>query len=55
MFTDERTDRGTKQSFLCETRRPDLKHIPIKLHEDTPNSYSVMARMFEKKHQWGIL
>ena len=24
---------------LCATNRPDLKHVPIKLHEDIPNGY----------------
>ena len=28
-----------EQSLLCATRRPDLKYIPIKLHEDILNSY----------------
>ena len=34
---------------------PDLIHIPIKLHEDIPNNYGVIARtrMFEK-NQRGI-
>ena len=27
------------QSFLCATHRPDLIHIPIKLHEDILNGY----------------
>ena len=30
---------GRGQFFLYSTRRPDLVHIPIKLHEDIPNSY----------------
>ena len=40
-----------KQSFLCVTCRPDLIHIPIKLHEDITNGYCVMVRtrMFGKK------
>ena len=43
--------RKEEQSFLYATRRPDLIHIPIKLHEDILNSNLVMAhtRMFEKK------
>ena len=28
-----------EQSFLCSTHRPDLIHIPTKLHKDTLNSY----------------
>ena len=31
--------RNGEQSFLCSTRRRDLIHILIKLHEDIPNSY----------------
>ena len=31
--------RKRGQSFLCVTRRPDLLHIVIKLHEDIPNGY----------------
>ena len=30
-------------SFLCVTRCPDLIHIPIKLQEDIPDGYRVMA------------
>ena len=39
------------QSFLRATRRSDLIHIPIKLHEDILNCYRNMerTRMFEKK------
>ena len=39
------------QSVLFTTHRHDLIHIPIKLHEDTSNSYLVMGRtrMFGKK------
>ena len=42
--------RMGEQSFLCMTHCPDLIHIPIKLHEDIPNGYWVMAhtRMFGK-------
>ena len=36
--------RKGEQLFLCSTRRPDLIHIPIKLHEDIPNGYTVMWR-----------
>ena len=45
-----------KQSFLCGTRRPDLIHIPIKLHEDILNDYSIMerTRMFDKINQKDI-
>ena len=48
--------RKREQSFLCATCRPDLIHIPIKLHEDILNSYRVMARirMFGKNNQRGI-
>ena len=35
--------RGSKL-FLCALRRPDLIHIPTKLHEDIPNGYWVMRR-----------
>ena len=47
--------RKGEQLFLYTTRRHDLIHIPIKLHEDIPNGYCVMAhtRMFEK-NQRGI-
>ena len=31
--------RKGEQSFLCATHRPDLIHIPIKLHEDILNCY----------------
>ena len=31
--------RKGKQSLLCTTCRPDLIHIPIKLHEDILNCY----------------
>ena len=31
--------RKGEQSILCATHRPDLIHIPIKLHEDIPNGY----------------
>ena len=31
--------RKEEQSFLCATRRRDLIHILIKLHEDIPNGY----------------
>ena len=31
--------RKGEQSFLYATRRCDQIHIPIKLHEDTPNGY----------------
>ena len=31
--------RKGEQSFLCATHRLDLIYIPIKLHEDIPNSY----------------
>ena len=31
--------RKKDQSFLSVTHHPDLIHIPIKLHEDIPNSY----------------
>ena len=31
--------RKEKQSFLCATRRRDLIHILIKLHEDILNGY----------------
>ena len=43
--------RSGEQSFLYATHRPDLIHIPIKLHEDIPNGYGVMelTRMFRKK------
>ena len=34
MLTDGWTDGQT-----VETHRPDLIHIPIKLHEDISNSY----------------
>ena len=45
-----------EQSFLCATHRPDLKHIPIKLHEDILNCYRIMerTRMFGKINQRGI-
>ena len=35
--------RNGKQSFLRATGHSDLIYIPIKLHEDIPNSYRVMA------------
>ena len=28
--------RKGEQSFLCTTHRQDLKHNPIKLHEESP-------------------
>ena len=31
--------RKGEQSFLCMTHRLDLIHIPMKLHENIPNSY----------------
>ena len=31
--------RESEQSFLCATRRPDLIHIPLKLHEDILNGH----------------
>ena len=31
--------RKREQSFLCVTYRPDLIHIPLKLHEDILNGY----------------
>ena len=31
--------RKGEQSLLCTTHRHDLIHIPVKLHEDIPNSY----------------
>ena len=31
--------RKGEQLFLCGTHRPDLIHIPIKLHEDILNCY----------------
>ena len=31
--------RKGEQSFLCVTCRPDLKHIPIKLHEGILKGY----------------
>ena len=47
--------RKGEQSFLCTTHRHNLLHIPIKLHEDIPNGYRVMActRMFEKNKSKG--
>ena len=43
--------RKKEQSFLCVSHRHDLVHIPIKLYEDIPYGYCVMARtrMFGKK------
>ena len=32
------TKKG-EQSFLCATRRLDLIHIPIRLHDNMPNGY----------------
>ena len=48
--------RKEEQSFLCITRRPDLKHIPINLHEDILNCYLIMEHtgMFGKINQRGI-
>ena len=42
--------RKGEQSFLSATHRYDLIHIPIKLHEDIPKGYRVIARtrMFAK-------
>ena len=31
--------RKREQSFLCAKCRLDLRHIPIKLHEDIPDGY----------------
>ena len=44
-----------EQSFLCMACCPDLKHIPVKLHEDISNHYRVMAqtRIFGKKLKKG--
>ena len=49
--------RKREQSFfLCATQRPDLIHIPIKLHKDILNGYCIMerTRMFGKINQMGI-
>ena len=48
--------RKGEHSFLCKTYYCDLIHIPIKLHEDIPNGYWVMAhtRILEKINQRGI-
>ena len=35
--------RKEEQLFLCATHRRDQIHIPIKLYEDIPNVYQVMA------------
>ena len=42
--------RKKEQSFSCVSHGHDLVHIPIKLHEDIPYGYRVMActRMFGK-------
>ena len=37
--------RKWEQSFLCVTCCPNLKNIPIQLHEDIPNNYGVMVQM----------
>ena len=48
--------RKGEQSFLCATGRPDQIYIPIKLHEDIRNCYSIMehTRMFAKINPRGI-
>ena len=47
--------RKWEQSFVCVTCGPYLKHIPIKLHEDSPNHYRTMvqARICGKNNQKG--
>ena len=32
-----------KQSFLYATHRPDIIHIPVKYHENIPNSYQLWS------------
>ena len=39
-----------EQSFLCATHRPDLLHIPIKLHEDIMKSYGGCKNV--DRHFW---
>ena len=36
--------RKGEQLFLCATRRPDIKHIPVTLYEDIPDGYCVLER-----------
>ena len=38
-FTVIRKLKKEEQSLLCAACHPDIKHIPVKLHEDIPNSY----------------
>ena len=41
--------RKGEQSFLCMTHRCDLIHIPIKLHDDIPNSYWAYKNVWKIK------